>query len=43
MKIIILDDDSIVLMSLKMIVEAAGITVAATGTSGTELDRKSVV
>ena len=38
MKIIILDDDSIVLMSLKMIVEAAGITVAATGTSGTELE-----
>ncbi len=35
-KIIIIDDDDIVVMSLKMIAEASGIEVVATGTSGEE-------
>ena len=38
MKIIILDDDNIVLMSLKMIIEAAGITVAGVGNGGAQLE-----
>ncbi len=37
MKIIVIDDDSIVLMSLKMILEAAGITVAGTGSDGADM------
>lgn len=36
MKIVIVDDDSIVLMSLKTIIEAGGIEVLATGKSGAE-------
>ncbi|MCI7067840.1 MAG: response regulator transcription factor [Butyrivibrio crossotus] len=36
MRIIIIDDDDIVVMSLKMIAEASGIEVVATGTSGEE-------
>lgn len=36
MKIVIIDDDSIVLMSLKTIIEAGGIEVLATGKSGAE-------
>lgn len=36
MKIVIVDDDSIVLMSLKTIIEAGGIQVLATGKSGAE-------
>ncbi len=36
MKIVIIDDDSIVLMSLKTIIEAGGIQVLATGKSGAE-------
>lgn len=36
MKIVIVDDDSIVLMSLKTIIEAGGIEVMATGKSGAE-------
>lgn len=35
-RIIIIDDDDIVVMSLKMIAEASGIEVVATGTSGEE-------
>lgn len=34
MRVVIIDDDSIVLMSLKTIVQAAGIEVAATGNCG---------
>lgn len=34
MRIVIVDDDDIVVMSLKMIIESAGIEVAATGKSG---------
>lgn len=34
MKIVIVDDDSIVLMSLKTIIQASGIEVVATGNSG---------
>lgn len=34
MRIIIIDDDTIVLMSLKMIIEASGIDVCATGSNG---------
>lgn len=37
MKVIVIDDDSIVLMSLKMILEAAGITVAGTGSDGADM------
>jgi len=36
MRIVIVDDDSIVLMSLKTIIEAGGIQVLATGKSGAE-------
>lgn len=36
MRIVIVDDDSIVLMSLKTIIEAGGIEVLATGKSGAE-------
>lgn len=36
MRIVIVDDDDIVLMSLKTIIEAKGIEVAATGRSGEE-------
>lgn len=36
MKIVIVDDDSIVLISLKTIIEAGGIEVLATGKSGAE-------
>lgn len=36
LRIIIIDDDDIVVMSLKMIAEASGIEVVATGTSGEE-------
>ena len=36
MKVVIVDDDSIVLMSLKTIIEAGGIEVLATGKSGAE-------
>ena len=39
MKIAIVDDDDIVLMSLKMIIEAGGIEVVATGRSGEEAIR----
>jgi DNA-binding NarL/FixJ family response regulator len=36
MKVVVVDDDNIVSMSLKMIIEAAGIEVIATGNSGEE-------
>lgn len=39
MKIVIVDDDDIVVMSLKMITEAAGIEVLATGKSGEDAER----
>lgn len=39
MNIVIVDDDSIVLMSLKTIIEANGIRVAATGTTGEDAVR----
>lgn len=39
MKIVIVDDDDIVVMSLKMITEAAGIEVVATGKSGEDARR----
>lgn len=39
MKIVIVDDDDIVVMSLKMITEAAGIEVLATGKSGEDAVR----
>lgn len=39
MKIVIVDDDDIVVMSLKMITEAAGIEVVATGKSGEDAER----
>lgn len=39
MRVVVVDDDSIVLMSLKMIIEAAGIEVVATGGSGEEAIR----
>lgn len=39
MKVVIVDDDDIVVMSLKMITEAAGIIVVATGKSGEDAKR----
>ena len=39
MKIVIVDDDDIVVMSLKMITETAGIEVVATGKSGEDAER----
>lgn len=39
MKVVIVDDDDIVVMSLKMITEAAGIEVVATGKSGGDAKR----
>ena len=36
MKLVIVDDDDIVLLSLKTIIEASGIEVVATGKSGND-------